>query len=160
MTARFRPAADLHMRARAAAAYPHEGCGILLGTLVPTDGPGLAAQVTEAIEGRNLVTDRRHDRYELDPGDIVRADQRARGRGEEIVGFYHTHPDHPARPSQFDADHAWAGYLYVVIAVHQGRVVEATAWAFDEAAHRFDPIPMVQEPADSGGDRAPSDRAG
>ena len=146
MTVRFLAAANEHMRQRAAAAYPHEGCGILLGTLAPADGSGVTARVTEAVEGRNLVTDRRHDRYELDPGDIVRADQRARARREEIVGFYHTHPDHPARPSQFDTDRAWAGYVYVVIAVHQGQVVEATAWELDEAARRFDPIPVVQEP--------------
>ena len=146
MTVHFRAAAHAHMRERAAAAYPYEGCGILLGTLGPADGPDLTARVTEAVEGRNLVTDRRHDRYELDPGDIVRAEQRARGRGEEIVGFYHTHPDHPARPSQFDTDRAWAGYVYVVIAVHQGQVVEATAWGLDEAARRFQEIPVVQTP--------------
>ena len=115
------------MQSLAEAAYPYEGCGVLVGT------PGADhTEVTEVFEGRNLVTDRRHDRYELDPRDIIRAEKQARARGEEVVGFFHTHPDHPARPSQFDQDHAWAGYHYVVIAVHGGRQVRATAWRLGE----------------------------
>lgn len=116
-----------YMRTLAEAAYPYEGCGVLVG--IPGEDH---TAVTEVLEGRNLVTDRRHDRYELDPRDIIRAEKQARARGEEVVGFFHTHPDHPARPSQFDADHAWAGYQYVVIAVHGGRQVRATAWRLAE----------------------------
>ncbi|MHB8554226.1 MAG: M67 family metallopeptidase [Candidatus Dormibacteria bacterium] len=115
-----------HMRGFAEAAYPYEGCGVLVGT----SGP--ATEVTEVVQGHNLVVDRRHDRYELDPRDIITAERAARARGEEVVGFYHTHPDHPARPSQFDTDRAWPGYHYVVIAVDGGRQRRARAWRLVE----------------------------
>lgn len=114
------------MRGFAEAAYPYEGCGVLVGA------SGNATEVTEVVQGHNLVVDRRHDRYDLDPGDIIAAERSGRTRGEEVVGFYHTHPDHPARPSQFDTDRAWPGYHYVVIAVDAGRQRRATAWRLQE----------------------------
>ncbi|HVA20858.1 MAG TPA: M67 family metallopeptidase [Candidatus Micrarchaeia archaeon] len=126
----------------AAAAYPEEGCGVLVGAAA-----GDVTRVTVVVEGRNLVQERRLDRYELDPADILRADRLARQRGLEVVGFYHTHPDHPARPSPFDTERAWPGYHYVVIAVERGRVAAATAWVLDEPARRFDAVPMVPEVA-------------
>ncbi|MHB1499876.1 MAG: M67 family metallopeptidase [Candidatus Dormibacteria bacterium] len=116
------------MRQLAEASYPYEGCGVLLGRPTATE-----SGVSQVVEGHNLVTDRRHDRYELDPRDIIQAERSARERGEEVVGFFHTHPDHPARPSQFDTDRAWPGYHYVVIAVHEGRQVAATAWCLEDA---------------------------
>jgi len=121
------------------AAYPHEGCGVLVGT--PNSGGAVVSQV---LQGRNLVTERRHDRYELDPRDIIQAERLAREIGQEVIGFYHTHPDHPARPSQFDTDRAWSGYHYVVVAVQAGRTVEATAWrlAEGEQPNRFEPVPL------------------
>ncbi|MHB8394980.1 MAG: M67 family metallopeptidase [Candidatus Dormibacteria bacterium] len=115
------------MRQFAERAYPYEGCGVLVGR-----PESERAVVTDVIEGRNLVADRRRDRYELDPRDIIGAERSARSRGEEVVGFYHTHPDHPARPSQFDTDRAWPGYQYVVIAVHGGQQLAATSWRLDD----------------------------
>jgi proteasome lid subunit RPN8/RPN11 len=88
------------------AAYPYEGCGELIGGSDPD-----LASVSEVFEGKNLVQDRRDDRYELDPRDIIRAERAARASGQELIGFYHTHPDHPARPSQFDTDRAWGSPL-------------------------------------------------
>ena len=123
----------------AEAAYPDEGCGVLVGQ----EGPS-AIQVTQVFAGQNLVQDRRRDRYELDPRDIIRAERAARAAGEEVVGFFHTHPDHPARPSQFDTDRAWPGYRYVVVAVNDGRMAEATAWrlAEGEEPNRFAQVPL------------------
>jgi proteasome lid subunit RPN8/RPN11 len=115
------------MRQLAEATYPYEGCGVLVGRAAEGD-----SSVTEVVEGHNLVTDRRRDRYELDPRDIVQAERSAHESGEDVVGFFHTHPDHPARPSQFDTDRAWPGYHYVVIAVHSGRQVAATAWRLQD----------------------------
>lgn len=134
------------MRKFAEAAYPYEGCGVLIGT----SGDDSAA-VSEVFEGRNLVQDRRHDRYELDPRDIIQAEKWAREVGQEVLGFYHTHPDHPARPSQFDTDRAWAGYHYVVISVESGQLVEATAWQLAEAVEpsRFEEVSL------KGGHRGP-----
>ncbi len=121
------------------AAYPEEGCGVLLG-LVEGDG----VRVTAVLAGRNLVSERRRDRYELDPRDIIRAEREAREVALDVIGFYHTHPDHPARPSQFDTERAWPGYHYVVISVEQGKVAEATAWRLVEGEEpsRFQQLPL------------------
>jgi len=130
----------------AEAAYPYEGCGVLVGK-----PGGVLVAVSEVVEGRNLVQDRRHDRYELDPKDIIRAERQAREAGQEVIGFYHTHPDHPARPSQFDTERAWPGYRYVVISVQGGRLAEAKAWRLvgGEVPNRFEEVPL------KGGHRGP-----
>ncbi len=133
---------ELHSRMRrlGEAAYPYEGCGVLIGVAV--EGVILVSGV---VEGHNLVQDRRRDRYELDPRDILNAEREARSRGHEVAGFFHTHPDHPARPSQFDTERAWPGYDYVVIAVDQGRFKEATAWRLEEgegAERSFGQVPL------------------
>ncbi|MFZ0995046.1 MAG: M67 family metallopeptidase [Candidatus Dormiibacterota bacterium] len=130
----------------AVAAYPFEGCGVLVG-----DPGERQARVVQVMEGHNLVQDRRRDRYELDPRDIIQAERYARESGLEVIGFYHTHPDHPARPSQFDTDRAWPGYIYVVISVNAGRLAEATAWrlAEGEGPSRFQEVPL------EGGHRGP-----
>lgn len=102
--------AERRIRELAAAAYPDEGCGVMLGRWTAA-----GASVVEVTSGRNLNRERSRDRYLLDPGDIVRADHRAREQGLDIVGYWHSHPDHPAWPSQFDTDHAWVDYMYVIV---------------------------------------------
>ncbi|HVB52571.1 MAG TPA: M67 family metallopeptidase [Candidatus Acidoferrales bacterium] len=128
------------------AAYPDEGCGVLIGS-----SEADLASVSDVLEGKNLVQDRRHDRYELDPRDIIRAERAARASGQEVIGFYHTHPDHPARPSQFDTDRAWPGYHYVVVSVKAGQLAEATTWRLveGEEPNRFQEVPL------QGGHRGP-----
>jgi proteasome lid subunit RPN8/RPN11 len=103
-------AGDARIRALGTAAYPDEGCGVLIGGVA--DG---TVEVVEVTSGANLNTERSADRYILDPADIVRADRDARARGLDVVGFWHSHPDHPAWPSQFDTDHAWLDYVYVIV---------------------------------------------
>ncbi len=89
--------------------------------------------MTEVRAGRNLrgPEDRGRDRYVLDPADIIRAQRDADTAGLDVVGFWHTHPDHPSRPSQYDADHAWAGYVYVIISVRQGRAAGEQGWVLE-----------------------------
>jgi proteasome lid subunit RPN8/RPN11 len=123
----------------AAESYPLEGCGILLGRLGREDGDE-GASIIEAIAGRNLVTDRAADRYELDPGDIVAAERRAREHDIDIVGFWHTHPDHPSVPSRFDAERAWSGYVYVVVATVREGVVDMRFWHLDEQRGEFEEL--------------------
>lgn len=118
-------ALQAQMQAMGEKAYPREGCGIFLGRF------GEEAEVVEVWEGTNLREDRARDRYILDPRDQLRAERYGREHDLEIVGFWHTHPDHPARPSQYDADHAWEGYIYVIMAVHAGKMVAVTGWTLD-----------------------------
>lgn len=100
--------------------YPHECCGLLLGKPA-TDGERL---VTEAHPMRNANTATPHNRFDFDPQEHLAAQRAARERGLDIVGFYHSHPDHPARPSQYDLDHAaWPGYSYLIVSIQQGRAL-------------------------------------
>ncbi|MEA2645778.1 MAG: hypothetical protein QOE92_861 [Chloroflexota bacterium] len=115
------------MRVMGEAAYPNEGCGIFLGSF----GDGGEAEVAEVRRATNLRQDRARDRYIMDPRDQLQAERDARERGLEVVGFWHTHPDHPARPSEYDADHAWATYVYVIMAILSGKHVDVTAWVLD-----------------------------
>lgn len=123
----------------AAAAHPLEGCGVLLGRF-GGDGGGEVVRVTA---GRNLVSDRAHDRYELDPGDIVAAERAARADGLDVVGFWHTHPDHPARPSRFDTERAWPDYVYVICSTTTAGVVEVRAWTLGEPGGEFAELAMA-----------------
>lgn len=117
--------------ARAVEGYPHEVCGLLLGRESPN------GTVIERLERcRNLAADRLADRYVLDPDDFLAADQAARRDGLEIVGVWHTHPDHPARPSATDLEAAWEGYSYLIVSVTREGAVDRRAWRL--AAGRFE----------------------
>ena len=107
--------------AHARRAYPHECCGILTGE-------GGCGRVKAVYPVRNLNRRRAHDRYELDPGQFQRIDDEARAAGLSVLGFYHSHPDHPAEPSEFDTRRAWEGYSYLIVAVAGGEKVQASCW--------------------------------
>ena len=138
--------ADAAIRELAAGAYPDEGCGVLLGRVA--NG---SADVVEATHGRNLNTERSRDRYVLDPADIVLADREARRRGLDIVGFWHSHPDHPARPSQFDTDHAWMDYVYIIVNTTACGTGDLNGFTLTGEGAPFVQLPLtVTEPADAG----------
>ncbi len=103
------------MREHLEAGYPNEACGALIGRVNAADH-----EVTEFRGMRNTITDRPWDRYALDPLEQLRAQKDAESRGLEIIGFAHSHPDHPPVPSRFDADHAWTFYSYLVASVQKG----------------------------------------
>ena len=99
--------------------YPHECCGVLLGKMSRDSSERV---VTATIRCGNTRTDSPHDRYHIDPGELVRIQRQGRERAQDIVGFYHSHPDHPARWSQTDlAEAHWIGCSYVITSVEQGR---------------------------------------
>lgn len=131
---RFSAAARAELERLAAASYPVEGCGVLVGSF--GDGGG-EVSVVRATAGRNLVTERARDRYELDPGDILSAERAARADGLDVVGFWHTHPDHPARPSRFDTERAWTEYVYVICSTQAGGVADLRAWRLGSGDGEF-----------------------
>ena len=101
-------------------AYPNECCGVLLGR-VTDDGTRI---VTATARCGNTRTDSAHNRYNIDPRDLVRIQREGRERGEDIIGFYHSHPDHPARWSPTDlAEAHWFGCSYLITSVEKGRAV-------------------------------------
>ena len=120
------------MRQHLESGYPNEACGALIGTV-----DDQAHQVVDFRAMRNMITDRPRVRYALDPLEQLQVQKDAESRGLEIVGFAHSHPDHPPVPSRFDAEHAWTFYSYLVAAVREGRFVEARAWRLSDD-QRFD----------------------
>jgi proteasome lid subunit RPN8/RPN11 len=123
------------IQAHGAEGYPNEICGVLLGPR----GEGMA---TEAKRARNIVVERSHDRYEIDPRDHIRIQREADAGGQDIVGYYHTHPDHPAQASRFDTERAWAGYVYLIMAIREGKPVDANAFVADADGGPFQTEPL------------------
>lgn len=100
--------------------WPYECCGVLLGHLLTEAGEAIHA-VEEAIRAENVRTDSAHNRYHIAPQELIRIQRMGRERGLDIVGFYHSHPDHPAQWSQTDlAEAHWLGCSYVITAVENG----------------------------------------
>jgi proteasome lid subunit RPN8/RPN11 len=95
------------------------------------------------VENTNAA--RRRDRYELDPREVLRLDKLAESREQEMVGFYHSHPDHPARPSATDATHAWPGYVYLIVGVSGDGDTETRAWLYDDKSQLFRESPVQVE---------------
>ncbi len=109
--------------------YPHECCGALVGA------GGVA---TVAVPLPNTTEEGPRRRFLVRPSDYRMAEARASELGGELLGFYHSHPDHPARPSQFDLDHAWPNFAYVIVAVASGKAQAMTVWSLQEDRSSFD----------------------
>ena len=104
--------------------YPHECCGVLLGS-VEED----TRTVLESVRCGNTRDDSPHNRYHIAPEELIAAQKQGRARGWDIVGFYHSHPDHPARWSQTDlAEAHWNGCSYVITSVEQGMATRTAAF--------------------------------
>ncbi len=117
------------IRAHAREAYPHECCGSLVGR----DG---AVHATCALPNTTDEGPRR--RFLVRPDDYKAAESDARARGLDLLGFYHSHPDHPARPSQYDLDHAWPFFSYVIVSVMAGEDKLLTSWRLKDDRSAFD----------------------
>lgn len=111
--------------------YPHECCGVLVGSALKD------RRVFAAHAATNINTERATDRYVIDPKEINLIDRQARAEGLDILGFYHSHPDHPDRPSEFDREWGQPGYSYVIISVKSGKTASVKCWAFDDARDPF-----------------------
>ena len=116
------PALDA-IRAHAASTYPNECCGALIG--------GLVDSRTSVVETRpldNTTAEGPRRRFVVSPADYRAAERYAAELGAELVGFYHSHPDHPAQPSQYDLEHAWPNLSYVIVAVANAEPGEVRSW--------------------------------
>lgn len=135
-------AADLAgMRTHSECAWPEEACGFLLGK---ARADGLRKDVVEAKEAANQKQGERERRYIIEPAQLLAAEEDAERRGLDIVGFYHSHPNGVPRPSDFDRDHAWPWYSYVIVAVSHGKAGELTSWQLAEDRSSFNPEEIVQ----------------
>lgn len=122
------------LRSAAEAGYPLEVCGILLG---PAGQTGPQRRVSEAVACGNLNVERARDRYQMDPLDQLRVERDARQRGLETLGYYHSHPDHPADASATDLELSWEGVHYLIVSVRDGRVADQRAWYRAPGQARF-----------------------
>jgi proteasome lid subunit RPN8/RPN11 len=117
--------------------YPYECCGVLLGRF-EDDG---SRTVTSTARCGNTRSDSPHNRYNIDPRELVRIQREGRDRGEDIVGFYHSHPDHPAQWSQTDfAEAHWIGCSYVITSVEKGKATTTNSFELtgsDESSKQF-----------------------
>jgi proteasome lid subunit RPN8/RPN11 len=117
--------------------YPHECCGVLLGRF-EDDGTKAANRIARCGNTRG---DSPHNRYNIDPKELIRIQREGRDRGEEIVGFYHSHPDHPAQWSSTDlAEAHWIGCSYVITSVEKGKAAVTNSFELtgrDEADKQF-----------------------
>ena len=123
----------------ALAGYPFEVCGVLLGR----NGEPGGARVERVVKVLNREEEMPRVRYQIAPEDLIRIEREAREAGLGILGYYHSHPDHPARPSETDrrmaADSLSDGVIHVVVGVERGKRAEPTAWVFRDALQGFEP---------------------
>jgi proteasome lid subunit RPN8/RPN11 len=126
------------IRAHGAQTYPHECCGALLGR----DMDITDQQVYREIHGLHPLVNRRDDspnnRFSVTSQDVLDAEKAARQQDLEVVGWYHSHPDHPARPSQYDRDHAWPWYSYIIVSVANRVPEEMTSWRLTDDRTDFE----------------------
>ena len=138
------------IRRHGARDYPSECCGALLG-----QANGAHKQVREVVPLKNLrhnperarvllpldepERESGRNRFLIDPQEQLQVERRARDRGLDILGYYHSHPDHPARPSNYDREHAWPWYSYVIVSVERGEAKDLTCWVLADDRTHFKP---------------------
>ena len=136
------PELETVIRTEGKNAYPNECCGVLMGVI---DGEGVkAAKRAEPIHNARDDGEQYH-RFLITPEDMLRAERTARMSGLDVVGFYHSHPDHPAVPSDYDKDHALPFYSYVIVSVRQGAAEETASWELTADRVGFLPENIVKE---------------
>lgn len=126
----------------ASMSYPDECCGVLIGRVL-----GDSTVVERVLSVGNERNDSRHNRYLINPETVLAAHKEARALGLDVVGYYHSHPDHPARPSDFDREHAWPGVSYLIVAVEKRKVADIRSWRLADDRERFDEEEIDQSAA-------------
>lgn len=122
-------------------AYPAECCGVLGGRIA-----GENKEVSRLVPMVNHRTDDPR-RYLISPEDLLRTTADLRQSSLEVLGYYHSHPDHPSAPSEFDSAHAWPWYSYIIVRVDHGRAAELTSWVLEEdcSAMRQESLEVLSE---------------
>lgn len=123
----------LTINRHATVSYPEECCGVLIGRVQAE-----CTVVERVLSVGNERQDSRHNRFLINPETVLAAHKEARALGLDIVGYYHSHPDHPARPSDFDREHAWPGLSYLIVSVQKGKVAEARSWRLTDDRGRYE----------------------
>ena len=127
---------QIHDHAREA--YPEECAGALVGM----DSGGIKV-VVDVWQAENTHEEERSRRFLIEPPTIKKFEEQAEERDMRLLGFYHSHPDHPAEPSEYDREHAWPGYSYVIASVSADNVEEMRSWTLRDDRSGYDEEPIV-----------------
>ena len=122
---------EAEIRRHGAETYPNECCGALIAN---------GDTIVEAFRLPNTTVEGARRRFMIGPDDYRMAEQRARERSGTLAGFYHSHPDHPARPSETDLAQAWPNLTYIIVAVREGAPEELRSWRLQEDRSGFEEI--------------------
>src|SRR6476646_7152872 len=119
-------------------AFPNECCGMLVGRDVK-DERGERRIVERVVAGQNVFeADERYHRFSIDPRVQLQAEREAEKEGKAVLGFYHSHPNHPARPSEYDREHGWPFYSYVIVSIEKRVPKLMTSWLLNESSEQFE----------------------
>jgi proteasome lid subunit RPN8/RPN11 len=141
---------DALIRAEAERAYPYECCGLVLGERGCPDGEPRRISGAVALDNAREGEARRR-RFVIGPEDFLRAEREALASGLEVLGIYHSHPDHPSEPSGYDLSHALPFYSYLIVSVGGGRAGELTSWRLEADRASFAPERVVTAKRDGPG---------
>jgi len=117
--------------------YPYEVCGLMFGLGGPT------RTVTDVFECGNLNKLKPETRYDMDPKDYLKGEKSARDRGLDVVGIFHTHPDHPDQASETDRQAAWPGFSYIILSIQKGKFASMKSWVLNEGTAQFENEPVI-----------------
>ena len=121
--------------------YPNECGGMLVGKFENGE-----KMVVELLPMENAMSEaEQHNRVLITPKDVLRAEKYAREKKLDVVGYYHSHPDHPARPSQFDLDHALPVWTYIIVSVEKGKAVDVRSWEMENDRSKFNEEKILKE---------------
>jgi proteasome lid subunit RPN8/RPN11 len=130
------------IEAEGGVAYPNECCGVIYGR----DDHKQNKRIVERIAKVDNAFDaaEQFHRFSITPRQLMQAEKDAAAEGRMVLGFYHSHPDCPARPSEYDREHAWPFYSYVIVSIAKGSAVDMTSWLLDEATETFSRQDIVE----------------
>ena len=129
-------------KAHAEKDYPHECCGFILGQFKGDKSIGI-----EYIPASNVKEENRERRFLIDPSAYQKAEDEADERGLSVISIVHSHPDHPDKPSDFDRDHAWPGFSYIIISIQNGKATSYRSWQLNDNRKNFieENIKIIEE---------------
>lgn len=133
------PELKARIESEGAAAFPNECCGILIGRDLRE-----GRVVDRLMPGKNVFeADERYHRFSIDPRLQLQAERDAEQEQKVVLGFYHSHPDHPARPSEYDREHGWPFYSYLIVSIMAGKPADMTSWVLDHRTEQFEKQEIV-----------------
>jgi proteasome lid subunit RPN8/RPN11 len=114
-------------------AFPNECCGVMIGRDVG------GRRIVDRLQPltNSFEAEEQYHRFRLDPKEYIAVERAAGEEGKLVLGFYHSHPDHPARPSEYDRQYAWPFYSYVIVSIMSRKPADMTSWLLDEATEQF-----------------------